>query len=781
MSRSLRIGLTAGLASLVIAAIAFGQAVTPFAYPVAPNGTPPGYVPITANTLGQATWGLLDAGASIGPGAAGQVLNTNATPATQWAFPAVVPVTTAYGAKCDGSTNDATAFTNCLAASAANGFACYVPFSATSCVISTAPTIAAGSRLIAAVGVTFSGASAAILSNLASPEATVTTGTVPSPTDTKLWSVQPIDTNKAPFKAYMHPQNFSGTIDDVYFWGYNTDDGNNSEPIARWAIEQDYNDGSGDDKVEAYLETYIAGQSHQNRPYFTSLDRVKATSYSMLQWQNATDASALGAVYFNNIAGGAGSFALFDDQGAFWANPVHQFTSAVVAPTWSQAQAANASAPQPFTLQAQYPGAACTSGANCTPGNVNLGVGPIGATGSPKEGQVNLVRNGVITASLQPYPGAPTAAMLTLSTGTSGTNASTSSFALYGDSGQTIINGPGGTVGIWSAGGSVCTVTNPSSTTTFTIPASQSGGANITQSAATSDVAPADIQLSAQAPFSTATGAHRNPGNVDAVLGAPTNSGTTEGALQVVRTGQGTIAAIGPDPGAPSIAALWLNGTATASQANRTSGNWNMLGDGAGNTYVGAVGSNVYMTVGGTTSVDVTSAAMSPNSFGGTSAGTASLPWGPAYFGANTSYSPGYEAFGTPIGDTGGGQRGQCFRDVIEKNTTDTAGHTINILWPDGSELPSNHTANVTLNTTARDTTTLGNITGGGEVKYNCLNNAGTVTCGAAFGNVSGFGGTSCSVANPTVTGSTTHMVVTYTSCAANNVSWMSEVTVCAN
>ena len=59
----------------------------------------------------------------------------------------------------------------------------------------------------------------------------------------------------------------------------------------------------------------------------------------------------------------------------------------------------------------------------------------------------------------------------------------------------------------------------------------------VSQVTLASDAAPQNITIAPQAPFATATGTNRNPGNLLANIAAPTNGGTTEGFLIVQRAG----------------------------------------------------------------------------------------------------------------------------------------------------------------------------------------------------------------------------------------------------
>ena len=84
---------------------------------------------------------------------------------------------------------------------------------------------------------------------------------------------------------------------------------------------------------------------------------------------------------------------------------VLQFAQATVAPTISQAQQDNASAPQSLTLAPQPPGAAATNATNGTPGSVVVSL-PVPVTGG-SEGALSIVRAGGASTFLGPVPAAP--------------------------------------------------------------------------------------------------------------------------------------------------------------------------------------------------------------------------------------------------------------------------------------------------------------------------------------------------------------------------------------
>jgi hypothetical protein len=77
------------------------------------------------------------------------------------------------------------------------------------------------------------------------------------PTPTTVWSFQPRDPEKAPFRLEIAGRRFNGTFDAVMYLGYNTAGSGaraiDAEPAFRWCIEQDYDDGENR-LVESYFE-----------------------------------------------------------------------------------------------------------------------------------------------------------------------------------------------------------------------------------------------------------------------------------------------------------------------------------------------------------------------------------------------------------------------------------------------------------------------------------------------------------------------------------------------
>lgn len=85
---------------------------------------------------------------------------------------------------------------------------------------------------------------------------------------------------------------------------------------------------------------------------------------------------------------------------------VFQWLQTTVGPTWTQAQQANGSAPQPMSFACQAPGAAASNPTNGTPGGFTFTL-PAPVNGG-SEGFFSVTRTGGLTASLGVFPGAPT-------------------------------------------------------------------------------------------------------------------------------------------------------------------------------------------------------------------------------------------------------------------------------------------------------------------------------------------------------------------------------------
>lgn len=186
----------------------------------------------------------------------------------------------------------------------------------------------------------------------------------------------------------------------------------------------------------------------------------------------------------------------------------------------------------------------------------------------------------------------------------------------------------------------------------------------------------------------------------------------------------------------------------------------------AGNVLYFELGATAYLQLSGT-------ADMSPAQGVGTTTLGNTFAYGASYFGANSSYV-GYEAFLVPIGDTGGNTLGTNVRFLVHKTTTDSSAHTITV----GLASSGNHTYNVQMQTCMLDNTTFANMGGCGTNMQAFTDTAGTVTTSGSTASVqNNFTGSSCSAGMPTLTGGTNSFTITYTACHADNVNWLSEVT----
>ena len=145
-----------GLVALAMVVIAVASRVDaqgfPFAFPVAPPGTPQNYVPLTADTKGNVTWGTAPAGA-LSPGSAGQVLTTpNGALTSAWKVPATVSVVDAYGAKCDGATDDSAVIGSCLTATSGSGTCCFIPACASPYVVANPINLTSNTCIVSEPG-----------------------------------------------------------------------------------------------------------------------------------------------------------------------------------------------------------------------------------------------------------------------------------------------------------------------------------------------------------------------------------------------------------------------------------------------------------------------------------------------------------------------------------------------------------------------------------------------------------------------------------------------------
>lgn len=119
------------------------------------------------------------------------------------------------------------------------------------------------------------------------PAAGAQAGSVEAPTDTVLFSFQPVDPAKAPFNLTFGGGSFSGTWDTVMYFGYNADQADAGEPSARFAVEQDYLFG-GQHLMEGYLEFALAGGGTSVRPYSATFNRSTGESTAIIASQGVS-------------------------------------------------------------------------------------------------------------------------------------------------------------------------------------------------------------------------------------------------------------------------------------------------------------------------------------------------------------------------------------------------------------------------------------------------------------------------------------------------------------
>lgn len=107
-------------------------------------------------------------------------------------------------------------------------------------------------------------------------------GTVAAPASTRIWSFQPTDAAKAPFRWVIGGASFNGTWDTVMYLGYNVADGGgravSAEPQFGFMIEQDYKSSpTANPWVEAYFmwgHSALTGLTPTRRPIFMRFDRT---------------------------------------------------------------------------------------------------------------------------------------------------------------------------------------------------------------------------------------------------------------------------------------------------------------------------------------------------------------------------------------------------------------------------------------------------------------------------------------------------------------------------
>lgn len=86
------------------------------------------------------------------------------------------------------------------------------------------------------------------------------------------------DADRGPKTFYSTEATFSGTVDPVTGWGYNTVDGVNSikatDSHMEWHVEGHYNDGTANRKMESYLQIWDETHTVQVRPIFFQWDKT---------------------------------------------------------------------------------------------------------------------------------------------------------------------------------------------------------------------------------------------------------------------------------------------------------------------------------------------------------------------------------------------------------------------------------------------------------------------------------------------------------------------------
>lgn len=91
------------------------------------------------------------------------------------------------------------------------------------------------------------------------------------------YSIQTATAGSGPFVIDFADNNFSGVTNPVFGFGYNQTVGGNlalaGENGLRWTIEGNYNDGSGDNKMESYLQYIGTNGTTMVRPWFVSINR----------------------------------------------------------------------------------------------------------------------------------------------------------------------------------------------------------------------------------------------------------------------------------------------------------------------------------------------------------------------------------------------------------------------------------------------------------------------------------------------------------------------------
>jgi hypothetical protein len=151
------------------------------------------------------------------------------------------------------------------------------------------------------------------------------------------------------------------------------------------------------------------------------------------------------------------------------------------------------------------------------------------------------------------YPaGSPGTTYAAIYFGTGATSPNSTTYGFLGDSADTYLNAPTGTLYLMKAGAVHTTLTEAGSAYTITlgptvsmlltaaattaaITANKAQALTISIGTQTTDTAPQTITFTPGQPWASATSANRKPGDVVTALGAPTNSGTTHAAVRVTR------------------------------------------------------------------------------------------------------------------------------------------------------------------------------------------------------------------------------------------------------
>jgi hypothetical protein len=97
----------------------------------------------------------------------------------------------------------------------------------------------------------------------------------------RILTLQPAAAGRAPFTMEIDSTLFNVTYDPILAIGYNLSaDGNpilSSEPLFGWKVEGNYDDGSGQNKIESYFQ-YGDNDGNAYRPLFIQVNRVTDVS-----------------------------------------------------------------------------------------------------------------------------------------------------------------------------------------------------------------------------------------------------------------------------------------------------------------------------------------------------------------------------------------------------------------------------------------------------------------------------------------------------------------------